>query len=98
MSQSNFKQFGFACKAAREHHSLTVEQAVDLINNSCRESICTERSLMRWENGENLPKIEPTLAMAKAYRRPELIPLRIEAIELATKEKSPTLTRRRKAV
>lgn len=86
---SPFSEFGQACKRARESMLWTYERATCEINNLCikREQVCDVRSLKRWEKGDGLPKIEPVYAMSRAYRNPELISLRIAAIELATKEK-----------
>jgi len=81
---SVFQKFGNACRLAREEKGYTLLQAMMLINNLCNKKdkpICTERSLIRWEQGEGLPKIEPVKAMAVAYGKPELIELRVQCIE-----------------
>lgn len=85
-----FSNFGEACRQARERKGWSPFQAIMHINGLCDKQdklICTERSLKRWENGEGLPKIEPTKAMAVAYGRPDLIQMRIDCIEFLRKRK-----------
>lgn len=61
------------------------------INRLCEkrdQPIVTERSLRLWEMGHHLPKIEAVTAMAQVYGRPDLIDLRIKAIEFLKKKKA----------
>jgi transcriptional regulator with XRE-family HTH domain len=91
---SAYDMFGRACRQAREAKGWSYIQAMMKINGLCDKRgkpICTERSLVRWETGEFLPKIEPTKAMAIVYGRPDLISLRIEAIEFLRKRKGRLL-------
>lgn len=88
---SIYGKFGEACRQAREAKGWSYIQAMMKINSLCEKRdkpICTERSLIRWENGEHLPKIESTKAMAIVYGQPELIRLRVDAIEFLHKRKA----------
>lgn len=81
---SAYSSFGEACRKARLKKGWTYLQAMMNINNLCEKRdkpICTERSLIKWEQGQGLPKIEPTKAMAIVYDAPELIKFRLECIE-----------------
>jgi hypothetical protein len=42
----------------------------------------------KWENGRELPGLKPTVAFSRLYQMPELIQLRIKAVELS-KRKNP---------
>lgn len=50
------------------------------------KQIISIESLARWENGQKLPRLESTLALAKVYKKPELINLRIQAADVFLKE------------
>lgn len=83
-----FYEFGEAVRKARERKGWTRIQAAMNINQLCkkRDSIASPDALEKWENGKVLPKIESVFAMAKAYSMPELIQLRISAIDLQKKK------------
>lgn len=87
---SVFSNFSDACKEAREQAGLTLVQAEMRINSLRTISdkpICTERSLIRWERGDGIPKIEAVNAMAIVYKAPHLIERRIGCIEYLTKQR-----------
>ena len=87
--------FHAACREAREKADLTLLQAEMRINmlTTKDKQICTERSLVRWEQGQGLPKIEAVKAMSIVYRQPELVSLRINIIEFLTKKKARSAKR-----
>lgn len=82
-----FYEFGEILRQAREGMGWTRLQASMKINDLCtkRESVVSPVAIEKWENGKVLPKLESTVALARAYRKPELIQLRIEAVELNKK-------------
>jgi transcriptional regulator with XRE-family HTH domain len=86
---SNFYE---ACREAREKAGLTLLQAEMRINSLTTKDkqICTERSLVRWEQGQGLPKIEAVKAMSIVYKRPDLVIQRLDVIEFE-KRKKPAL-------
>lgn len=84
-----FYEFGEALRNSRERLELTRVQASIRINELCRkrETIASPDAIEKWENGRVLPKIEQTKAMAIVYGQPELIRLRVDAIEFLHKRK-----------
>lgn len=88
IKMSVISNFYDACRKAREDAGLTLVQAEIKINalTTKDKQICTERSLVRWEQGDGLPKIEAVKAMAIAYKRPDLLIRRIEVIEFKKKK------------
>ena len=86
---SVINNFHGACRDAREKAGLTLLQAEMRINMLTTKDklICTERSLVRWEQGPGMPKVEAVKAMSIVYRQPELVNLRINAIEFGQRKK-----------
>lgn len=52
------------------------------------EQIVSIESIASWENGKRLPRLEATLALARVYQKPELISLRIQAVDFMREEVS----------
>ncbi|WP_211289569.1 hypothetical protein SPSIL_014820 [Sporomusa silvacetica DSM 10669] len=83
-----YYEFGEAVRSAREGKGWTRVQASMRINGLCkkRQSLASVDAIEKWENGRVLPKIEPVYAMAKVYDSPELIHLRLNAIDLGKRK------------
>ena len=96
IKMSVLSNFHRACREAREKANLTLLQAEVRINllTTKDKLICTERSLVRWEHGQGMPKIEAVKAMSIVYRQPDLVTLRISVIEFFIKKRPPALNRR----
>jgi transcriptional regulator with XRE-family HTH domain len=80
-------EFAKTLRLAREKRKWTRLQLYMRVNelSSKHEQIVCLNSIERWEKGEMLPRIEATLALAKALGNPSLLKLRIDAIELKRK-------------
>jgi len=89
-SKKKYSGFGTIIKAEREKKGWTVVQLYLKVNqlSSKGNQIVSYESLLRWERGDGIPQIESTVALAKALKKPELIQLRVQAVELA-KRKNP---------
>jgi transcriptional regulator with XRE-family HTH domain len=88
---SVFVLFGEALRKAREEKGWSYIQAmmkINMLGEKDDKIICTDRSLLRWEKGQGLPKIEATKAMSIAYDAPELVNLRVDLIKFLKKRKS----------
>ncbi len=85
-----YSGFGMVIRSEREKKGWTIMQLYIKINQLSSRSIqiVSYESLLRWERGEGIPQIESTVALAKVLNKPELIKLRVDAIELA-KRKNP---------
>ena len=87
MNDNAFTTFGNVLKNERVKRGWTRIELYIKVNQLSRkkDQIISVESLARWENGKKLPRIEATFALAKVYKKPELINLRIQAIELKRK-------------
>lgn len=83
----DYKEFAQVLKAERLKRGWTRIQLYMRINELSKKhgQLVSIDSLGNWENGKKLPRLEATLALAKVYKKPELINLRIQAIELIRK-------------
>lgn len=83
----NDNSFSTVLKNERVKRGWTRIQLYVKVNELSKKNkqIISVESLARWENGKKLPRLESTLALAKVYKKPELINLRIQAIELIRK-------------
>lgn len=84
----NDNSFSNVLKNERVKRGWTRIQLYMRVNALCKKKsqLVSIESLARWENGKKLPRLEATLALARVYHKPELIDLRIQAIEFSRKK------------
>ncbi|WP_110953067.1 helix-turn-helix domain-containing protein [Anaerosinus massiliensis] len=89
-----YSEFGVILKSAREAKGWTIIQLYMNVNqlSSKGNQIISYESLLRWERGLGIPQIESTVALARVLSKPEIIQLRIEAIELCKRKEKTACT------
>jgi len=86
-TKRKYSGFGAMIKSERERRGWTLMQLYLNVNHlsSKGNQIVSYESLLRWERGDGIPQIESTVALSKAFGKPDLIQLRVDAVELAKK-------------
>lgn len=82
-----YSVFATVIRAEREKRGWTIMQLYVKLNqlSSKGNQIISYESLLRWERGDGIPQIESTVALARVFSKPDLIQLRVDAVELAKK-------------
>ena len=87
-NRQKYKPFGMFLKTVRQERGWTLQQLYVKVNllSSKDIQIISYDSLKRWEGGYGIPQIESAVALAKVLNKPELIKLRVDAVELAIRK------------
>ena len=87
-AKRKYSSFGDVIKSERQQRGWTITQLYIKLNqlSSKGNQIISYESLLRWEKGDGIPQIESTVALAKVFHKPDLIQLRVDAVELAKRK------------